>query len=739
MPQPILQRGTSSPATYHGLPLAWHLGPLCAALLLPMLVLAVFLFAQVNTSERALQEMSARETARRFSLILDRELTMLQGSLELLAASHSLQRGNLAAFYERAATVPRLTGSAVLLRDRDGRRLVDTRVPWGTALGDADTGGLSVGDTDPEADRVAAQTGQAQISSFLPGKVAQTSVFTVVVSAPWAGPEHTYLLSMVVPIQTLAEILHREGSPPSTTTTIYDRRGVVLARNAEGELYADTPIPPGAWASMRADREGWVRMTDIAGVPVVLAFARSEVAGWTTAVLMPEAKFEAPLRRSLWAWVSLATLLVALAATLAVIFARRIARPIVALVNVAAHGEGNGVADLATPLREVNEVGHALAAARTASLQREQEREDVQLTLDHAQVLVRGLDGRIIAWTAGDERIYGWTRAEAVGRVWHELLRTEFPRPLSRIEAELLASGEWQGELRNRRRDGAEVVVASHWSLRRASDGEPLAVAESFNDVTALRVAENRAQRMQTELMYVSRLSAMGAMGAALAHELNQPLTATANFANAARRLLAGAMPPTAARIEDARQAMAEAADEAVRAGKIVRHLRELVTRGDGEKRLCSINACVEASAVLALAGSSEQGVTARFEYASQAPSVLVDSVQIQQVLVNLIRNAVEAVQDTPRRELVMATTLINVEMVEVSVADTGPGLSEEIARRLFEPFVTTKRHGMGIGLSICRFIIEQHGGRLTVEANPGGGAVFRFTLLLALETAHAD
>ena len=705
---------------------------------MPMLALAVFLFEQVNTSERALQEMGAREAARRISLILDRELTTLQSSLELLAASHSLQNGSFAAFYERAVTVPRLTGVAILLRSRDGRRLVDTRVPWGTALSDADMDGMNVGDTDPEADRVAAQTGRPQISNFLPGKVAQTSVFTVVVSVPWAGPEHAYLLSMVVPIQILDEILHREGLPPSTTATVSDRRGVVLARNAEGELHVDTPIPSEAWASTRAGREGWIRVTDIAGVPVVLAFARSEVAGWTSAVLMPEAKFEAPLRRSLWAWASLGTLLVLLAATLALIFARRIARPIIALANVAIQGEDGGTADLTTPLREVNEVSHALTAARTVSLQREREREDVQLTLDRAQVLVRGLDGKIIAWTSGDERIYGWTRAEAVGRVWHELLRTEFPRPLHRIEAELLASGEWQGELRNRRRDGAEVVVASHWSLRRALDGEPLAVAESFNDVTALRVAENRVQRMQTELMYVSRLSAMGAMGAALAHELNQPLTATANFANAARRLLADSTPPTSAKIENARQAMTEAADEAVRAGKIVRHLRELVTRGDGEKRLCSINACVEASAMLALAGSSEQGVAVRFEYDPQVPLVLMDNVQIQQVLVNLIRNAVEAVQDTPRRKLVVTTILLNAEMVEVSVADTGPGLSKEVARRLFEPFVTTKHHGMGIGLSICRLIVEQHEGCLTVETNPGGGTVFRFTLL-ASETAHAD
>ena len=219
-------------------------------------------------------------------------------------------------------------------------------------------------------------------------------------------------------------------------------------------------------------------------------------------------------------------------------------------------------------------------------------------------------------------------------------------------------------------------------------------------------------------------------MATALAHELNQPLTAVANFADAGRRLLAGDAASDPERLEAARDAMAEAAEQAVRAGEIVRRLRGFSAQGDAEKRPTDVNALVEESAALALVGTREQGVEARLDLDPGAPPVMADRVQIQQVVVNLVRNAVEAVRDAPRRELVVATAALDEGAeVGISVADTGPGLSEEVADRLFEPFVTTKRHGMGVGLSLCRSIVEEHGGRLLAEANPGGGTVFRVIL----------
>lgn len=503
MPEPTPQYGLSPAAACHGRPLTWHLGILCAALLLPLLTLESYLLIQLSTAERAHHEAEVRESARRLAIGLDRGLMLLQGGLQLLTTSDHLQRGDFTAFYQRAVTLPLAKGTAVVLRDKNGQRVIDTRVPLGAPLDDT-----GIEDVDPEADRAAIDTGAPQISGFLPLSRARMPAISLVAQARVSTHEPPYLLSLVVPVAALNAALRPADAPRSMIATVFDRRGVVLARSADAERYIGTPLPESERAPTEKDQEGWVRTADDAGVPIVLAFARSEASGWTAAVSIPETAFEAPLRRSLWASATLGVLLAALAAALAVVFARRIARPIAALAGVAFQNEHDGLAELATPVREVNEVGQALAAARLASLLREREREDLLLTLDRAQVLIRDPHGTITLWTSGVEQLYGWTRAEAVGRLWHDLLRTEFPRPLPEIEAELMAHGKWQGELRSRRRDGAEVAVASRWSLRRAPDGEPLAVVESLNDLTALRRAEAELRRSRDLLASVLEGSA---------------------------------------------------------------------------------------------------------------------------------------------------------------------------------------------------------------------------------------
>jgi two-component system sensor kinase FixL len=189
--------------------------------------------------------------------------------------------------------------------------------------------------------------------------------------------------------------------------------------------------------------------------------------------------------------------------------------------------------------------------------------------------------------------------------------------------------------------------------------------------------------------------------------------------------------------VQKIRDALAETTKQTLRAGHIIRQLREFVARGETEKRPENISKLVEEASALALVGAQEQGVKPRFSFESHTKSVLVEKVQIQQVLLNLMRNAIEAMHDSARKELLVATKEIDGDMVEVSVADTGAGVSEEIADRLFQPFVTTKPAGMGVGLSISKRIIEAHGGKMWVETNPGGGTVFRFTLESAPESGH--
>jgi two-component system sensor kinase FixL len=176
--------------------------------------------------------------------------------------------------------------------------------------------------------------------------------------------------------------------------------------------------------------------------------------------------------------------------------------------------------------------------------------------------------------------------------------------------------------------------------------------------------------------------------------------------------------------------AVSQAADQALRAGQVIRHLREFVARGESERHIESLPKLVQEASALALVGAKEKGVRVTFSLDPDAPLVLADRIQVQQVLLNLIRNAIEAMQDSPRRELVVSTQAVpNEGFVEVNVSDTGTGIAPEIAEQLFQPFITTKKHGMGVGLSICRTIVESHGGKIWVDSEPDRGTVFRFTL----------
>jgi two-component system sensor kinase FixL len=228
-------------------------------------------------------------------------------------------------------------------------------------------------------------------------------------------------------------------------------------------------------------------------------------------------------------------------------------------------------------------------------------------------------------------------------------------------------------------------------------------------------------------------------MASALAHELNQPLTAATSAIRAAQRMLPSIFSATGLQHPAGiHEAMDLATEQALRAGQIVRRLRDFVSWGDVDKRLEDPRKLVEEVGTLALIGATERGIQVDHRIEPGLPSVIVDRIQIQQVLFNLIRNAVEAISaaadegtDVSRRcdRLVVSVVSADAETVEITVTDTGPGLAPWVASRLFDPFVSTKPGGMGMGLSICRSIVEAHGGRLWTEPNPGGGTLFRFTL----------
>ena len=461
-----------------------------------------------------------------------------------------------------------------------------------------------------------------------------------------------------------------------------------------------------------------------------------------------------------------------------------------------------------------------------------------------AQVMTRTFPGEIRSWSRGMERLYGFTAAEAIGRISHELLRTEFPQSRQAVERELIERNEWTGELRHKCRDGKDVVVVSHQSLQLGSaaplvtevnnditgewrgrearlylasivessddaiigktldgvvtswnqaaeaifgytaeemigrpitllhpsdrqheeamfleklrrgerirhfetlrlhqngsliavsltispilsgTGQTIGASKIVRDITAERRSQSRIQELQAELVHVARLSTLGQMASAIAHELNQPLTAVGNYAGALERLLSAgnANPERIGQIVD------RIRQQTTRAGDVIRRLRDHVAKRGTQRRQENLNAVVEEAAGLGLVGTAHQAMATRFVLDDAVGTALIDRVQIGQVIINLVRNAVEAMEASEPRELTVSTCA-KAGGVEVAVSDTGPGVAPEVAERLFQPFVTSKATGLGLGLSICREIVEAHSGELSAAPNASGGTTFTLRL----------
>jgi two-component system sensor kinase FixL len=245
-------------------------------------------------------------------------------------------------------------------------------------------------------------------------------------------------------------------------------------------------------------------------------------------------------------------------------------------------------------------------------------------------------------------------------------------------------------------------------------------------DLTQRQESDRLLHEVQSEMLHMSRLSSMGEMASALAHELNQPLAAVSNYLQGARRLVDSM---DTDRAEILRGALNKATEQALRAGQVIRRLRDFLSRGESEKRIESLNKLIEESSALALVTAKEKSVHVNLQLSRSNDHVIVDKVQVQQVLFNLLRNALESMEGCPRRELTISTAPAPDRLIAVRVADTGAGIDPDVMGKLFQPFVTTKSQGMGVGLSICRTIVEAHGGSISVEATSGGGTIFCVTL----------
>ena len=368
-------------------------------------------------------------------------------------------------------------------------------------------------------------------------------------------------------------------------------------------------------------------------------------------------------------------------------------------------------------------------AGRTKVFELEAHLHSILETVPDAMIVIdeRGL---ILSFSAAAERMFGYPEAALLG----ENISTLMPSPDRERHDSYLEHYQATGERKiigigrittARRRNGGVFPIDLHIGEARA--GQEKVFTGFIRDLTEPQATQRRLHDLQSELAHVARVTAMGTLATALAHELNQPLTAIANYVETARDLL---HEPNDDVLAIVREALDECAAQSVRAGQIVRRLRDHISRGDIERKPESLRQLVSESSALAMIGAGERGVEIEVRLDAAADEVLVDRIQIQQVILNLVRNAFEAMEGSDIRRLQVSSSRETAGCVRVTIADSGPGLAPELADQLFQPFNSTKSQGMGLGLSICHTIVQGHGGRIWADTSIFGGAAFHFTLL---------
>lgn len=398
-----------------------------------------------------------------------------------------------------------------------------------------------------------------------------------------------------------------------------------------------------------------------------------------------------------------------------------------------------------------SEAGAAKIFAREAHLR------SILETVPDAMVVIDE-HGHILSFSAAAERMFGFSEDEVLG----ENVSMLMPSPDRERHDSYLERYMRTGERRiigigrvltARHRDGATFPI--ELSVGEARIGDDRVFTGFVRDLTERQEAELRVHDLQSVLAHVQRVSEMGTLATSLAHELNQPLTAIANYVETARDLLeksadniltirkamddptisASSTTPdlleeNAETIAVVREALDECASQSVRAGQIVRRLRDFISRGESERRIESLQRLITEASALALVGAGDQNVEVDVRLDPVADLVLVDRIQIQQVLLNLIRNAIEAMEDSPVRRLLIYSEREASGLIRITVADSGPGLAPDVAKHLFEAFRSTKESGMGLGLSISATIVAAHGGRIWAEPSKLGGTAFHFTVI---------
>jgi two-component system sensor kinase FixL len=341
-------------------------------------------------------------------------------------------------------------------------------------------------------------------------------------------------------------------------------------------------------------------------------------------------------------------------------------------------------------------------------------------------------EGKVVEFNLAACGLFGYSREEILGRNVSVLM----PEPDHSQHDDYLHNYMDSGERKiigigrdvtGLKADGTTFPM--HLSVGDAQEGRFIGIVR---DLSAAKAAEAEGRRLQDRLAEVDRFSLMGEMAAGLAHEINQPLSAIATYAQAGKRFMA----QDEVDMEALTEVCEKISDQALRAGQIIQNLRSFVNNQAVREDRLDINKVVADVLNLIEADARAEGITVTTQFAPSVPYVAGDAVQLQQVLLNLTRNAVDAMRDGLQKEqgIQICTEVIDKDNVRVEVADHGQGVSKQLAEGIFHPFVTTKRDGLGVGLAVSRTIVQAHSGEIYYRANAGGGSVFGFSLPLAKE-----
>jgi PAS domain S-box-containing protein len=696
---------------------------LVIACILPVSAVAAALILSFYHKERAQLISNTIGRARAAITAVDHDFGTATTALGALGTSRMLLSGDLQGFHSRATTVlASMHADSILVLDASGKMLMTTRLPYGQPLPTLSS--------TPLLRRILA-IGKPGVSDLFMGPLNRQLIYTVGVPV-WRDGRIVMTLNATATSAQLAHVLVEQQLPPTWRASVLDASGRVVTRSHEIEKYvgqrlSDAQLRPAAVAT-----EGGFDSTTLDGIDVFVVFSRSPLSGWTVFLGIPRDELTAGLRANT-AWLAVATL-AALAAglTLAALVGRRITRSVQALIPPA-QAIGNGDAPAIPPLhfKEANELGQALrnagASVREARAASQESEQRLLLAADaaHLGIWIRDLTRQQIWLSEQWRSLFGFSAgqpvalADLLARV-HADDRAAVQRTLDNAE---LGVPRYEMEYRITRPDGALRWIGSHGSVETGADGRPALVRGVSLDITARKLAELDAQQKQKEVTHLGRLAVLGELSGALAHELNQPLTAILSNAQAARRFLER-QPPDLAEIDEI---LRDIVDEDRRAGEVIQRLRRLFDKGGTPRTLVDLNQLTRDVIRLLRNDLINHGIAVHTELSATPAIASADAVQLQQVLINLLMNACDAMAGAAPDNAVIvvrcATVGADGEALQLSVVDRGAGIPAADLAHIFDPFYTTKERGMGLGLSICRNIVAAHDGQLWAENNPDVGA----------------